>query len=73
MQVLLRSARLGTVHGKETQARPGDVTAIGTTPGTETQAQAGDLTGNRIGSRGVPDASDSVSVRHDSVRRKRKR
>ena len=55
MRVLLRSPRLGT------------------TPGTETQAQAGDLTENRIGSRGNPDASDSVSVRHDSGKRNRKR
>ena len=46
---------------------------LGTVHEKETQAQAGDLTGNRIGSRGVPDASDSVSVRHDSVRRNRKR
>ena len=73
MRVLLRSPRLGTVHGKETHARSGDVTAIGTTFGTETHALAGDLPENRIGSRGNLDASDSVSVRHDSGRKKRKR
>ena len=63
----------GSPHGMETHA--GAVVFFSTRHGSREGNASVDWgrDRNRIGSRGVPDASDSVSVRHDSVRRKRKR